>query len=156
MHLLCRLSRCTYIITGEDGPIPRCKPFKYTYEKEIVIYPYSWRLCCGWVFLFYVIQIIISFCELQNLNWIYTYAYFKRLDYFSTECKCSFFFTVLALMLLLGFILLLFLSGWELCSCSSFSGGFGMMHWKAGWQPWQRIWNLQLEKLDISFSLTCM
>nr|CAD1834094.1 unnamed protein product [Ananas comosus var. bracteatus] len=33
------LSRCTYITTGEDGPIPRCKPFKYTYEKEIVIYP---------------------------------------------------------------------------------------------------------------------
>lgn len=36
-----RLSRCTSITTGEDGPIPRCKPFKYTYEKEIVIYP-----CC--------------------------------------------------------------------------------------------------------------
>lgn len=35
-----RLSRCTSIITGEDGPIPRCKPFKYTYEKEIVIYPF--------------------------------------------------------------------------------------------------------------------
>ncbi|KAG2400922.1 Cytoplasmic tRNA 2-thiolation protein [Vigna angularis] len=30
-----RLSRCTSITTGEDGPIPRCKPFKYTYEKEI-------------------------------------------------------------------------------------------------------------------------
>ncbi|RVW50970.1 Cytoplasmic tRNA 2-thiolation protein 1 [Vitis vinifera] len=38
---IARLSRCTSIITGEDGPIPRCKPFKYTYEKEIVIYPYS-------------------------------------------------------------------------------------------------------------------
>ncbi|KAI3501271.1 hypothetical protein L1887_29135 [Cichorium endivia] len=36
---IARLSRCTSIITGEDGPIPRCKPFKYTYEKEIVIYP---------------------------------------------------------------------------------------------------------------------
>ena len=36
----CRLSRCTSITTGEDGPIPRCKPFKYTYEKEIVIYPF--------------------------------------------------------------------------------------------------------------------
>ncbi|CAF2065157.1 unnamed protein product [Brassica napus] len=34
------LSRCTSITTGEDGPIPRCKPFKYTYEKEIVIYPF--------------------------------------------------------------------------------------------------------------------
>ncbi|CBI18888.3 unnamed protein product, partial [Vitis vinifera] len=65
---IARLSRCTSIITGEDGPIPRCKPFKYTYEKEIVIYPYSF---------------------LQNLNRIYTYAYFKRLDYFSTECIYS-------------------------------------------------------------------
>lgn len=38
---IARLSRCTSITTGEDGPIPRCKPFKYTYEKEIVIYPFS-------------------------------------------------------------------------------------------------------------------
>lgn len=51
---IARLSRCTSIITGEDGPIPRCKPFKYAYEKEIVMY-----------------------------------AYFKRLDYFSTECIYS-------------------------------------------------------------------
>ncbi|XP_004500711.1 cytoplasmic tRNA 2-thiolation protein 1 [Cicer arietinum] len=51
---IARLSRCSSIITGEDGPIPRCKPFKYTYEKEIVMY-----------------------------------AYFKRLDYFSTECIYS-------------------------------------------------------------------
>ncbi|XP_008781246.1 cytoplasmic tRNA 2-thiolation protein 1 isoform X1 [Phoenix dactylifera] len=51
---IARLSRCTFIITGEDGPIPRCKPFKYTYEKEIVMY-----------------------------------AYFKKLDYFSTECIYS-------------------------------------------------------------------
>lgn len=46
-----RLSRCASIITGADGPLPRVKPFKYTYEKEIVMY-----------------------------------AYFKKLDYFSTEC----------------------------------------------------------------------
>lgn len=47
-----RLSRCVNIVTGgEGGPLPRVKPFKYTYEKEIVMY-----------------------------------AYFKRLDYFSTEC----------------------------------------------------------------------
>ncbi|KAJ0963489.1 hypothetical protein J5N97_028611 [Dioscorea zingiberensis] len=52
---IARLGRCTLITTGEDGPIPRCKPFKYTYEKEI----------------------------------IYTYAYFKKLDYFSTECIYS-------------------------------------------------------------------
>lgn len=46
-----RLGRCTNIITGEEGSLPRVKPFKYTYEKEIVMY-----------------------------------AYFKKLDYFSTEC----------------------------------------------------------------------
>lgn len=51
---IARLGRCTFITTGEDGPIPRCKPFKYTYEKEIVMY-----------------------------------AYFKKLDYFSTECIYS-------------------------------------------------------------------
>lgn len=49
-----RLERCTMITTGADGSIPRCKPFKYTYEKEIVMY-----------------------------------AYFKKLDYFSTECIYS-------------------------------------------------------------------
>lgn len=47
----CRLSRCTNAITGEGSALPRVKPFKYTYEKEIVMY-----------------------------------AYFKKLDYFSTEC----------------------------------------------------------------------
>ena len=46
-----RLSRCTAIITDGEGTIPRCKPFKYAYEKEIVMY-----------------------------------AYFRKLDYFSTEC----------------------------------------------------------------------
>jgi len=49
-----RLSRCTNIVTGTDGALPRCKPFKYTYEKEIVMY-----------------------------------AYFQKLDYFSTECIYS-------------------------------------------------------------------
>ncbi|PRW32553.1 cytoplasmic tRNA 2-thiolation 1 [Chlorella sorokiniana] len=49
-----RLGRCANIITGEDSPLPRVKPFKYTYEKEIVMY-----------------------------------AYFKKLDYFSTECIYS-------------------------------------------------------------------
>jgi cytoplasmic tRNA 2-thiolation protein 1 len=49
-----RLGRCAAAITGEDGSLPRVKPFKYTYEKEIVMY-----------------------------------AYFKRLDYFSTECTYS-------------------------------------------------------------------
>lgn len=53
-----RLQRCTAIETGSDSTndeaIPRSKPFKYTYEKEIVMY-----------------------------------AYFKKLDYFSTECIYS-------------------------------------------------------------------
>jgi cytoplasmic tRNA 2-thiolation protein 1 len=51
---IARLQRCTAITTGSEGAIPRCKPFKYTYEKEIVMY-----------------------------------AYFKKLDYFSTECIYS-------------------------------------------------------------------
>lgn len=33
-----RLTRCTNSITGEDSALPRCKPFKYAYEKEIVMY----------------------------------------------------------------------------------------------------------------------
>ncbi|KDD76915.1 hypothetical protein H632_c68p1 [Helicosporidium sp. ATCC 50920] len=49
-----RLGRCTSIITGANSAMPRVKPFKYTYEKEIVMY-----------------------------------AYFKNLDYFSTECIYS-------------------------------------------------------------------
>ncbi|CAG5119024.1 unnamed protein product, partial [Candidula unifasciata] len=53
-HIIARLRRCTAITTGAEGYLPRCKPFKYTYEKEIVMY-----------------------------------AYFKKLDYFSTECIYS-------------------------------------------------------------------
>lgn len=51
-----RLGRCTAIKTLEQNEhtVPRSKPFKYTYEKEIVMY-----------------------------------AYFKKLDYFSTECIYS-------------------------------------------------------------------
>ncbi|XP_016090620.1 cytoplasmic tRNA 2-thiolation protein 1 isoform X2 [Sinocyclocheilus grahami] len=53
---IARLRRCTSISTASDGEgaIPRCKPLKYAYEKEIVLY-----------------------------------AYFKKLDYFSTECIYS-------------------------------------------------------------------
>jgi cytoplasmic tRNA 2-thiolation protein 1 len=63
---IARLQRCTAINTGSEERISRwrrisgitssvrCKPFKYTYEKEIVMY-----------------------------------AYFKKLDYFSTECIYS-------------------------------------------------------------------
>merc|ERR1719244_2244822 len=51
---IARLQRCTSITTSSEDMISRCKPFKYTYEKEIVMY-----------------------------------AYFKKLDYFSTECIYS-------------------------------------------------------------------
>merc|ERR1712013_696106 len=51
---IARLRRCTLITTSSEDMISRCKPFKYTYEKEIVMY-----------------------------------AYFKKLDYFSTECIYS-------------------------------------------------------------------
>ncbi|OCB86529.1 hypothetical protein A7U60_g6425 [Sanghuangporus baumii] len=51
---IARLGRCTLICTQGEDTIRRSKPFKYTYEKEIVMY-----------------------------------AYFKRLDYFSTECIYS-------------------------------------------------------------------
>ena len=51
---IARLQRCTAITTRSDEMIARCKPLKYTYEKEIVMY-----------------------------------AYFKKLDYFSTECIYS-------------------------------------------------------------------
>ncbi|CAO3683262.1 unnamed protein product [Umbelopsis vinacea] len=51
---IARLGRCTEIITKGESMVRRSKPFKYTYEKEIVMY-----------------------------------AYFKKLDYFSTECIYS-------------------------------------------------------------------
>ena len=49
---IARLDRSVQITTGDDSPLPRVKPFKYQYEKEIVMY-----------------------------------AYYRQLDYFSTECK---------------------------------------------------------------------
>lgn len=39
-----RLSRCVDAVTGRDSPLPRVKPFKYTYEKEIVMYAYFKQL----------------------------------------------------------------------------------------------------------------
>lgn len=41
---IARLGRCVSIVTGADGDMPRCKPFKYTYEKEIVLYAYHRKL----------------------------------------------------------------------------------------------------------------
>lgn len=39
-----RLRRCTYVRTGGEDSIPRVKPLKYTYEKEIVMYAYFKKL----------------------------------------------------------------------------------------------------------------
>ncbi|KAG7196673.1 hypothetical protein KM043_016006 [Ampulex compressa] len=41
---IARLQRCTSIITSGADTIMRCKPLKYTYEKEIVMYAYFKRL----------------------------------------------------------------------------------------------------------------
>lgn len=42
---IARLRRCTAITTSsDDDGIPRCKPLKYTYEKEIVMYAY-YKVC---------------------------------------------------------------------------------------------------------------
>ncbi|XP_043471262.1 cytoplasmic tRNA 2-thiolation protein 1 [Leptopilina heterotoma] len=41
---IARLQRCTSIVTASEGAISRCKPLKYTYEKEIVMYAYFKRL----------------------------------------------------------------------------------------------------------------
>lgn len=41
---IARLQRCTAITTGAEETLPRCKPFKYAYEKEIVMYAYHKRL----------------------------------------------------------------------------------------------------------------
>ena len=39
-----RLSKWHKIITGEDDIMPRCKPLKYCYEKEIVMYAHLKKL----------------------------------------------------------------------------------------------------------------
>lgn len=39
-----RLTKSVDIFTGKDGHMPRVKPFKYTYEKEIVMYAYHKKL----------------------------------------------------------------------------------------------------------------
>ena len=46
---IARLQRCTSIVTGseslEEGAlVPRCKPFKFVYEKEIVMYAFHKKL----------------------------------------------------------------------------------------------------------------
>jgi cytoplasmic tRNA 2-thiolation protein 1 len=39
-----RLHKCVEITTGKDDALPRAKPFKYTYEKEIVMYAHFKKL----------------------------------------------------------------------------------------------------------------
>jgi cytoplasmic tRNA 2-thiolation protein 1 len=39
-----RLTKSVDIVTGKDGYMPRAKPFKYTYEKEIVMYAHYKKL----------------------------------------------------------------------------------------------------------------
>ena len=39
-----RLAKSVDCITGKGGYMPRCKPFKYTYEKEIVMYAHFKKL----------------------------------------------------------------------------------------------------------------
>lgn len=39
-----RLTKSVDIISGRDSNMPRVKPFKYTYEKEIVMYAYHKKL----------------------------------------------------------------------------------------------------------------
>ena len=39
-----RLGKCVEIITGKGSSMPRGKPFKYTYEKEIVMYAHFKKL----------------------------------------------------------------------------------------------------------------
>lgn len=39
-----RLCSCVDVISGRDSDLPRAKPFKYTYEKEIVMYAYHKKL----------------------------------------------------------------------------------------------------------------
>ena len=41
---IARLQRCSKAITGAGGTLPRSKPFKYQYEKEIVMYAYLKKL----------------------------------------------------------------------------------------------------------------
>lgn len=68
---IARLGRCTSIVTQGEDTIKRSKPFKYAYEKEIVMYAATF-LSNGF-----------------TAHRHHRYAYFKKLDYFSTECIYS-------------------------------------------------------------------
>ena len=70
---IARLGRCTAICTQGEATIRRSKPFKYAYEKEIVMYALA--------------PLPFFFRSLTHER--RRYAYFKKLDYFSTECIYS-------------------------------------------------------------------
>lgn len=72
---IARLGRCTLICTQGEDTIKRSKPFKYAYEKEIVMCVYQPSLHQ------------LSPAHVCSIP--YRYAYFKKLDYFSTECIYS-------------------------------------------------------------------
>lgn len=68
---IARLGRCTLICTQSEDTIKRSKPFKYAYEKEIVMF------------------VVMILPDLISAKISPRYAYFKKLDYFSTECIYS-------------------------------------------------------------------
>lgn len=39
-----RLASCVEAVTGRDSAIPRAKPFKHSYQKEIVMYAWQKKL----------------------------------------------------------------------------------------------------------------
>lgn len=39
-----RLQRCASAVTGTEGSLPRVKPLKYSYEKDIVMYAHFRKL----------------------------------------------------------------------------------------------------------------
>ena len=39
-----RLARCTSIVTGDGGGLPRCKPLMFALQKEVVLYAYYQKL----------------------------------------------------------------------------------------------------------------
>jgi cytoplasmic tRNA 2-thiolation protein 1 len=41
---IARLQRCTAAMTGTEGDLPRVKPLKFTFEKDIVMYAHHRRL----------------------------------------------------------------------------------------------------------------
>lgn len=72
---IARLGRCTLICTQGEDTIKRSKPFKYAYEKEIVMS---------------VTRLMSPELASHITPSIkHRYAYFKKLDYFSTECIYS-------------------------------------------------------------------